>query len=377
MPNPSAEAIAALKEAGLYRSNKTLQQRKGHQAVLQGRPVTLFCSNDYLGLSQHPDVSAAMQKGVEQWGAGSGAAHLISGHCQPHEELEQAFADFMGYEAALLFSTGYMANLAAVTTFAGRHDTVLQDKLNHASLLDAAKLAGAKLARYRHADTDHAKSKLPAALMASDGVFSMDGDIAPLPALAAAAQQAKTPLLIDDAHGFGVLGPQGRGSVAAAGLSSREVPLLMCTLGKAAGTFGAVLLGSRADVELCKNSARSYIYTTALPPALMAASLASLKLIQQGDALRERLQANIHQFRQGAAQLGLALMPSETAIQPVLMPGNEGVLAASQALLGKGFLVTAIRSPTVAKGSERLRITLSADHNADDINRLLQALETL
>jgi 8-amino-7-oxononanoate synthase len=368
------DPLAQLKAAGLYRQNKTLSQRQGHQAMLDGRAVTLFCSNDYLGLSQHPEVVRALQQSADDWGVGSGAAHLISGHHGPHAELEEAFADFMGYEAALLFSTGYMANLGVISTFAGRHDVVLQDKLNHASLLDGAKLAGAKLSRYRHADMQHAATKLPAKLLASDGVFSMDGDIAPLAELAALAKQQQTPLLVDDAHGFGALGPQGRGSVAAAGLTAADVPLQLCTLGKAGGTFGAILLGSRSDIERCVNTARSYIYTTALPAAMASASLAALNVLRRADDLRQKLQANIGLFRQGSEQLGLPLLASSTAIQPLLVPGNQAVMAASQQLLEAGFLVTAIRSPTVAVGAERLRITLSVDHGEDDINRLLDAL---
>lgn len=370
-------SLNQLKIAGLYRQNRVIVERRGHRAKLAGADLRLFCSNDYLGLSQHPNVTEAFKAGVDKWGAGAGAAHLVSGHHYAHQALEEAFADFMGYQAALLFSTGYMANLGVITSLCGRHDTVLQDRLNHASLLDGAKLAAAKLQRYRHADMAHAEAQMPAKLIASDGVFSMDGDVAPLAELVALAQRHNSRLLIDDAHGFGCLGPQGKGSVAAAGLGSEAVGLQLCTLGKAAGTFGAVLLGSKAQIELCTNRARSYIYTTALPPALAQASLAALQLIQQADDLRQKLQANIQQFISGAQQLGLALKPSTTAIQPLLLPGNEAVLAASNQLLQAGFLVTAIRSPTVAKGSERLRITLSADHDAEDINRLLEALNNL
>lgn len=369
--------LERLKAAGLLRGNTTITQRQRHQAQINQQRLTLFCSNDYLGLSQHPDVVAALKTGADQWGAGSGAAHLISGHNQPHAELEQAFAEFMGYESALLFSTGYMANLGIISAIASRHDTVLQDKLNHASLLDGCKLAGAKLTRFRHADISHMQSKLPAKLVATDGVFSMDGDIAPLAQLASACKAQNSLLLVDDAHGFGVLGPQGRGSAAAAGLTANDVPLLLCTLGKAGGTFGAVLLGSKAHIQLCMNKARSYIYTTALPAALACASLAALKIIRDSELEREQLRQNIAHFKQGATALNLALMPSDTAIQPLVIGSNHAALAASQHLLKSGFLVSAIRSPTVAKGSERLRITLSADHNQDDINRLLDALQTL
>jgi len=372
--------LAQLKAAGLYRSNHNLTARQGHQVTLNGKAVTLFCSNDYLGLSQHPAVVKALKDSADQWGVGAGAAHLISGHNRPHAELETAFAEFMGYESALLFSTGYMANLGVITALCGRHDVVLQDRLNHASLLDGCKLAGAKLSRYRHADTASLMAKAAQQqpkLIASDGVFSMDGDLAPLVDLAKTARQTGSLLLIDDAHGFGVLGPQGRGCVAATGLSSHDVPLQLITLGKAAGVFGAMLLGSKDLIELCLNKARSYIYTTAMPPALATASAAALSLIRNDTVLRPKLQQNIALFKRAAQQRGFALMPSDTAIQPLLIPGNEQVLAASQALLAKGFLVSAIRSPTVANGSERLRITLSADHEASDIEQLIDALTTV
>lgn len=372
--------IDQLKEAGLFRCNQTINQRRGHQVQLNGHAVTLFCSNDYLGLSQHPAVIHALKSGADKWGAGAGAAHLISGHARPHAELEEQFADFMGYESALLFSTGYMANIGMIAATCGRHDTVLQDRLNHASLLDGCKLADAKLKRYQHSDTsdlaDKARETEPK-LIASDGVFSMDGNIAPLTELAATAKKHHSLLLIDDAHGFGTLGPQGRGSVAAAGLGADDVPLQLFTLGKAAGGFGAVIVGSKALTELCTNRARSYIYTTALPPALACASLASLKLIREDTTLRPKLQKNIEQFKQGAQQRGLALMASDTAIQPIVVAGNEQVLKASRALLESGFLVSAIRSPTVSKGAERLRITLSADHQTTDIEQLLDALSRI
>lgn len=367
-----------LQQAGLFRSNQIITKRRGHQVVLNGQAVRLFCSNDYLGLSQHPDVISAMKDGADNWGAGAGAAHLVSGHTSPHAELEEQFADFMGYESALLFSTGYMANLGVITATCSRHDTVLQDRLNHASLLDGCKLAGAKLSRYQHSDTAQLALKAQQTtpkLIASDGVFSMDGDIAPLAELAETAKQHDSLLLVDDAHGLGTVGPQGRGCVAAAGLDSNDVPLQLFTLGKAAGVFGAVIVGSKALTELCINRARSYIYTTALPPALACAALASLKLIRNDQVLRPQLQSNIDQFKQGARQLGLALMPSDTAIQPIVVAGNAQVLAASKALLESGFLVSAIRSPTVNQGTERLRITLSADHQSTDIEQLLDALK--
>lgn len=347
--------------------------------VLQGQRLVNFCSNDYLGLAGDPRLAQAMRAAATKWGAGAGAAHLVTGHTAEHHALEEELADFTGREAALLFSTGYMANVGVITALTARDELILQDKLNHASLIDGARQSDAQLLRYRHGDADEA-ARIAAeqaqrlTLIATDGVFSMDGDIAPLRELAATARRHAAWLLVDDAHGFGVLGSNGRGSLEAAGLGTAEVPLLMGTLGKAAGSFGAFVAGDREAIELILQRARSYIYTTAMPPAIAAATRAALAILREEPGRRERLQRLIAIFRSGAAARALPLMTSITAIQPVLVPGASRVLAASEALRQRGFWVSAIRYPTVPAGSERLRVTLSAAHSDAQVESLLDAL---
>jgi 8-amino-7-oxononanoate synthase len=366
-------------QAGLLRRLHTISHVSGPWVQRDGRRLLAFCSNDYLGLAQHPALVAALKQAADDSGVGSGSAHLISGHRRQHAALEEALAEWTGRERALLFSTGYMANLGSMQALLQRDDLCVQDKLNHACLLDGAQLAGATLKRYPHADVDGAARQLAsqceaAALLATDGVFSMDGDIAPLPELAALCRREGATFMVDDAHGLGVLGPQGAGSVAAAGLGQNEVPVLMATLGKALGCSGAFVAGSASLIEGLVQSARTYIYTTAMPPALAVATLAAVRLAQAEDWRREHLQALIARFRHGAAQLGLPLMASPTAIQPLLLGDAEAALAASAALEQQGFLVTAIRPPTVPQGKARLRITLSAAHQEADVDRLLEAL---
>lgn len=347
--------------------------------VVDGQPLVNFSSNDYLGLAGHPKLVEAMQAAAARWGAGAGAAHLVSGHTAEHHALEEELAAFTGREAALLFSTGYMANVGVVTALAARGEVVLQDKLNHASLLDGARQSDARLVRYAHADAGEA-GRLAAehdaklALIATDGVFSMDGDLAPLRELAQLARRHDAWLLVDDAHGLGVLGKDGGGALQAMGLGSDEVPLLVGTLGKAAGSFGAFVAGDRDLIELVLQRARSYIYTTAMPPAVAAATRASLVLMREEGWRRARLRERIMQFRVGATARGLTLMDSPTAIQPILVPGAAACLAASAALRERGFWVGAIRHPTVPAGTERLRVTLSAGHESDQVEALLDAL---
>jgi 8-amino-7-oxononanoate synthase len=303
----------------------------------------------------------------------------VCGYTRAHQALEEALAEFLGRPRALLFSTGYMANLGVVATLMDRHGQVLEDRLNHASLLDAAQLAGARLVRYAHADAGALAERLARresqqSLVASDGVFSMDGDLAPLPALCRTARDADAPFMLDDAHGIGVLGARGRGSVEQHGLDAHDVPILVGTLGKAIGTFGAFVAGSEALVEALIQYARTYIYTTAPPPALAEATRVALGLIDEEAWRREALHALIDRFRRGAAALRLPLRESATPIQPLLIGDSARALAASEALLERGLLVTAIRPPTVPAGSARLRITLSARHRPEDIDRLLDAL---
>lgn len=374
-----AAVLAEKKAAGLYRQRRTLMSAQGARVQIDGQPLRNFCSNDYLGLANHPELVAAFKKAAEQYGVGSGASHLVCGHSAEHEALEQELAAFTGRERALLFSTGYMANTGVVQALLGKGDAVFEDKLNHASLLDGGLASGAAFQRYRHNDTDHLQQLLEKSagqqkLIVTDGVFSMDGDLAPLPALAALAQEQKAWLMVDDAHGFGVLGEQGEGVVAHFGLSSQQVPVLMGTLGKAAGSFGAFVAGSATLIEYLVNTARPYIFTTALPPAVAAATRSSLRLIQSESWRRQKLQALITQFREGAQQRGLDLLPSFTPIQPILLGDNERALRWSRDLMAQGFWVGAIRPPTVAVGSARLRITLSAQHERVDVDALLVAL---
>ncbi len=375
-------ALRGIEQANLRRCRRVAETPPGRIATFDGREYLLFCSNDYLGLANHPEVVAAFQRGAERWGVGSGASHLIAGHTAAHQALEEELAEFLGRERALLFSTGYMANLGVVTALCGRHDTVLEDRLNHASLLDAARLSGARLRRYLHRDTRMLEQRLAGmqgerALVVSDGLFSMDGDLAPLPELAELAAHYGAWLMVDDAHGIGVLGAGGKGTLEQFALSQLQVPVLVGTMGKAFGVFGAFVAGSKSLIELLVQRARSYIYTTALPPAVAEAARASLRLIQGEGWRRERLQALIHRFRLGARQLGLPMLPSGTPIQPLLVEETRRVLELGEGLRKKGILVGIIRPPTVPQGKARLRITLSALHTEPDIDRLLDALGEL
>ena len=392
-----AAELDRLRRAHLYRRRRVLSSPQGPRPTVDGRSVLAFCSNDYLGLANHPEVVAALQAGATRYGAGSGSAHLVSGHSAAHQALEEELADFTGRNRALLFSTGYMANLGVISALAGRGQVVFEDRRNHASLLDGALLSGARLRRYPHVDataltrmvssprgapevSDPAGSKgrsAQARLIVTDGVFSMDGDIAPLLDLAAAAAAAQALLMVDDAHGLGVMGEGGRGTLELAGLTQAQAPILVGTLGKAFGTFGAFVAGEAALIETLIQRARSYIYTTALPPAVAEATRASLGLVRREPWRREKLRTLIARLRSGAAELGLPLAPSETPIQPLILGDNRRALAWSQALEAGGILVPAIRPPTVPEGSARLRITLSAAHTEGDVDTLLQALSML
>jgi 8-amino-7-oxononanoate synthase len=372
----------------LYRSRAVLDGPQQAEVSIDGRRYVAFCSNDYLGLANHPAVIAALARGAEHYGAGSGASHLISGHSRAHHELEEELAAFTGRPRALLFSTGYMANLGVLSALAQRGDRIFADRLSHASLIDAALLAGGRRRRYPHNDAEQLQTWLrretPAAqrFIVTDGVFSMDGDLAPLPQLAALAREQDAWLMVDDAHGLGVIGPQGRGSLAHCGLGVDEVPILVGTLGKAFGTFGAFVAGSEALVETLIQFARTYIYTTALPPAVACATSAAVRLAQTEDWRRERLFALIRRFHQGAGQLGLAVQAPAagsplTPIVPLIIGAADAALAASTALRERGLLITAIRPPTVPRGGARLRITFSAEHTEEQIDRLLDALDAV
>jgi 8-amino-7-oxononanoate synthase len=366
---------------GLLRKRRSLDTPQSPHITVDGKPYLAFCSNDYLGLANHPQLIAALQQGAQQWGVGAGAAHLVSGHFGSHEQLEQGLAAFVGKPATLLFSTGYMANLGVVQALVGKGDTVFADKLNHSSLNDAMLLSRADVQRYRHGDMAQldallAKTQSGRKLVITDAVFSMDGDIAPLPELLALCERHDAWLLVDDAHGFGVLGRQGRGSLAHFGLDSARI-ILMGTLGKAAGVSGAFVAAEQVVVDTLVNHARSYVYTTATPPALSVALLQSLQLIEQGDDRRDHLQRLISDLRSGLGDLPWSLMPSDTAIQPLLIGDNLQALRLSEGLRDRGIWVAAIRPPTVPQGTARLRITLSAAHSEADVALLIGVLHEL
>jgi 8-amino-7-oxononanoate synthase len=377
-----AVQTAERESARLLRRLRTIEHADGPWLETDGRRLLSFCSNDYLGLAQHPQLIAAFKRVADDEGVGSTSAHLICGHRAEHAMLEEALAEWTGRERTLLFSTGYMANLGVLQALLTRGDLCVQDKLNHACLLDGAQLSGADLKRYPHADVAAAARQLAArgeagALLATDGVFSMDGDVAPLRELAALCRREHATFMVDDAHGLGVLGEDGSGSVRAAGLGQREVPVLMATLGKALGCAGAFVAGPAALIEGLTQFARPYIYTTAMPPALAAAALTAVQLAQTESWRRDKLTALIDRFRTGAAQLGLTLSSSTSAIQPLVLGDAKAALDAAHALEQQGLLVTAIRPPTVPAGSARLRITLSAAHEEEHVDQLLDALETL
>jgi 8-amino-7-oxononanoate synthase len=381
-----AAGLADLAAAGRARRRRIVERRDpdGVHVHVDGRDCVAFCGNDYLGLSGHPAIVAAFQRAADEWGVGSGASHLVSGHDREHHALEEELAELVGRPRALLFSTGYMANLALGAALAGRGDLVLEDRLNHASLLDAGLASGARLQRYAHADVGALRRRLQSAMngarrrvVLTDGVFSMDGDVAPLPALAEACREFGAALVVDDAHGFGLLGPGGAGSVAEAGLCVDAVPALMCTLGKAVGTFGAFVAGSQTLIEALLQRSRTYIYTTALPPAVAAATRAAVRLMRDEPWRRDHVLRRAARFRGGAANLGLSMPPSRTAIQPVIVGSEAAAVAASDALLDEGYWVPAIRPPTVPAGTSRLRVTFSASHSDADVDRLLEAFARL
>lgn len=363
---------------GLYRARKVLQSPQARQVQVDGRTCIGFSSNDYLGLASHPALIQAFQQAAERYGAGSGASHLVSGHSVEHQALEEELAEFTGRPRALLMSTGYMANIGVIRALTDRGDTVVQDRLNHASLLDGGFLSRAAFQRYPHGDLSAAEDLLLQGagqkLLASDGVFSMDGDLAPLPALAELAHRSGAWLMIDDAHGFGVLGATGRGIVEHCAMSLAQVPVLVGTLGKAFGTFGAFVAGSEMLIETLIQFARTYVYTTALPPAVAAATRVALRLVDAEAWRRLHLREMIDHFRSGAAAHGLPLLDSVTPIQPVVIGDDARVMRISEQLLAAGFWVGAIRPPTVPAGSARLRVTLNASHRKEDINALLDAL---
>lgn len=394
------EQLARRRRAQLYRERLILDSPQGVELRVGAETLLAFCSNDYLGLANHPEVIAAFKRGAGRYGVGAGASHLVSGHSRAHHALEEELAAFVGAQRALLFSTGYMANLGVVAALAERHSVIFEDRLNHASLIDAARLTRATVQRYPHADVAHLADMLvqprkksplpmkagegdkralphPVRLITTDAVFSMDGDIAPLADLVRLAADHGARLLADDAHGLGVLGENGRGTFEHLSVPLAPPAILMGTLGKAFGTFGAFVAGEEALIETLIQHARTYIYTTALPPAVAEATRASLKLVTAESWRRERLRALVARFREGARALGFALAAAETPIQPLIMGESERALAASRTLRARGILVPAIRPPTVPEGSARLRVTFCANHTEAQVDRLLDALNAI
>jgi len=375
-----AQQLEQKRQLSLYRSHKVLQSPQGIMPIIDGKQVLSFNSNDYLGLANHPALKKAFIDAASQCGVGSGSAHLVCGHHHYHQQLEEQLAAKTGYPRALLFSTGYMANLA-IGSLLSRHDTLFQDKLNHASLIDSGTLSMAKVKRYRHLDVEQCEAQLKQAeqhkLVMTDSVFSMDGDQADLGQLSQICLNHNATLMIDDAHGFGVLGHTGAGSCESNNLSVKQVPIYMATLGKAMGSFGAFVASSDTIIEALIHLARPYVYTTAMPAAQAAASLAALNVLNDEAWRRDALNRNIEYFRRCAEHCGLPLMDSTTAIQPIVLGDNHLALNASQECWDKGFLVSAIRPPTVPKGSARLRITLSAEHTHQHIDQLVNALKTI
>jgi 8-amino-7-oxononanoate synthase len=376
-----ATALERRSAEHLYRRRRVVETPQGPVLRIEGRELVAFCSNDYLGLANDPRVTEALRLGAARWGVGSGAAHLVTGHSAAHHALEEEIAAFTHRPRALLFSTGYMANLGVLSALLGRGDTVFEDRLDHASLLDGGLLSRARLRRYPHADADALANMLAEAtgerLVATDGVFSMDGDLAPLPQLAQACRRHDAWLMVDDAHGLGVVGEGGRGTLSLFGLDVSDVPILMGTLGKAFGTFGAFVAGPEALIEALIQAARPYVYTTAPPAAVAEATRAALRIAQAEEGRREQLRRLVQRFRSGAASIGLPLGGSPTPIQPVELGDAARALRWSAALEAQGLLVTAIRPPTVPPGTARLRVTLSAAHTEAQVDRLLDALSML
>ena len=373
----------------MYRRRRVVASPQGRTLNVDGRDLLNFCSNDYLGLAGDPRIRDAFKAGVDDWGTGAGASHLVTGHTAAHHALEEALAEFTGRPRALLFSSGYAANMGVINALLGVPDHVFEDRLNHASLLDGGRVSRAGFHWYRHLDmidldaqlsqlgaSEHG-SKAHRRLIVSDGTFSMDGDLCPLAEMVPVARRHGAWVMIDDAHGFGVHGIGGRGLVDPGRYSTDDVPILMATLGKGLGTFGAFVAGDGALIETLIQRARNYIYTTALPSAVAVATQRSLEIVSEEEWRRERLRDLVKRFRAGTAALGIVGLDSETPIQPIMIGDPGRAVALSTSLEQRGFLVTAIRPPTVPVGTSRLRVTLTAAHENDDVDRLVEALGDL
>lgn len=373
-----------LERRSMYRRRRIVESAQGAELTVDGRRLLNFCSNDYLGLANDARIREAFRQGVDRWGVGAGASHLVCGHTAVHHQLEEALAQMTGRPRALFFSSGYAANLGVINALVGTRDHVFEDRLNHASLLDGGWISRAAFEWYEHGCVDDLEVRLTRVadepgrrLVVSDGVFSMDGDRCPLADLASAAERHDAWLMIDDAHGFGVIGKTGIGSVDPDVFATAQVPVLMATLGKAVGTSGAFVAGDDSLIEFLIQRARNYIYTTALPAAVAAATLESLRIVMSEHWRREKLAELITHFRRGVHSLDIDLLPSQTPIQPIVIGDATAALAASRALETLGFLVTAIRPPTVPRGTSRLRVTLTAAHTTEAVDRLIAALGTV
>jgi 8-amino-7-oxononanoate synthase len=382
------DSLTDRKSQGLYRQRQSISSPQGTEVALDGKKLINFCSNDYLGLANHPEILTSAKRAVDSYGVGSGASHLVVGHSTAHHALEEELAEFTGRSRALLFSSGYMANLGVLSTLATKKDCIFEDKLNHASLLDGGLFSGAVFKRYPHLDTEqlsqllNKQSTKENRFIVSDGVFSMDGDFADLPSLINLARQSQSQLMIDDAHGFGVLGKNGGGLAEyyreqGNDINENNLSILVGTLGKAFGTQGAFVAGSDALIESLIQYCRPYIYTTAISPVLAEATRTSLQLVQKENWRREHLQSLISEFRSRCQALGYSLTDSITPIQGLILGEAETSLLASQLLMNEGLYVSAIRPPTVPKRTSRLRITFSAGHSIEQLNTLLNALEKI
>jgi glycine C-acetyltransferase/8-amino-7-oxononanoate synthase len=365
------ERLEELRDQGLYRRLRLVGGPQGPRVTLDGNQVLLLCSNDYLGLANHPKVRGAAAEAAMRWGAGAGASRLISGNMQPHSRLEKRLAAFKGYESALLFGSGYLANTGTIAALARDGEVVFSDELNHASIIDGCRLSRAETFVYRHGDVEHLswglrKAGERAALIVTDGVFSMDGDVAPLADLLPLARRHGCRLMVDEAHATGALGPGGRGSVAAAGLSG-EVDVVMGTLGKALGSYGAYVCADRETTDYLLNTARSFVFSTALPPPVAAAGLAALDLLESQPERVGRLTANAATLRQALIGEGLAVGGSETQIVPVAVGDAETTMELSGRVLERGVFAQGIRPPTVPEGSSRLRFTVMSTHRREEL----------
>jgi 8-amino-7-oxononanoate synthase len=368
-----AERLDELRDRGLYRRLRLIEGPQGTSVSLDGRRVLLLCSNDYLGLAERTEVREAAAAAALEWGAGAGASRLISGSMEPHRRLEQRLAEFKGYKAALLFGSGYLANTGAVAALAGTGEVVFSDELNHASIIDGCRLSRAETFVYRHGDLEHLAWGLDhaggrPALIVTDGVFSMDGDLAPLPELLELARRHRARLMVDEAHATGAVGPGGRGTVAAAGLSG-EVDVVVGTLGKALGSYGAYVCANGETVEYLVNTARPFIFSTAPPPPAVGAATRSLEILEVEPQLVAQLQANAEVLRQALVAEGLDAGPSTTQIVPVRLGEAEPTMRLCEQALERGVFAQGIRPPTVAEGSCRLRFTVMATHRPEDLRR--------